>query len=259
MSRFGVFLKVALFHGIILGVILLIPLLKSCELFPEKEQIITVDLGALPPPPPQKEDPPPKEDPVEKEVISEATPVPTPKALPTPTATPAPEPTRVPTATPRPQPTPTPKPVWRARTPEEVRARIMQNQPAPPAPVPTMSPQQISNLLSQGLPTGGGGAATGPASQGAVNFGGVSSELYKRLYSAWDQPTHIASGLKVLASVQVMKSGHIGRTSILKSSGNADLDASVKRALSSVRFAKPLPESYGGDNRTFEIEFTLSP
>ena len=272
MTRFQVFLRVVFFHTLLLGLIVLVPLLKGCEWFPKKEQIITVDLASLPLPPPPADDP---EDPVDEEedpedLISEATPVPQPTATPPPAptatvpeATPTPEATPVPTSTPRPQPTPTPK--WKAATPEEIAERIRNQQQNidPPVAVPTMSSQQIQDMISRGLPTvsGGGGTSMGQGNPGnGVNFGGVESELQRRLYSAWVQPIHLSAnaGLNAVASVKVHKNGNIGSSRILRSSGNLEFDESVKRALSVVKFAKPLPPDYNGSEYTIETTFSFS-
>ncbi|MDF3128154.1 TonB family protein [Kiritimatiellaeota bacterium B1221] len=269
MTRFQVFVRVICFHAILLGLIGVLPLLKSCEWFPEKEQIITVDLGALPlPPPPDKApEPPPQEE--EPDLVGAATPVPQPTATPPPAATstplpeatPAPTSTPVPTATPRPQPTPTPK--WKAATPEEIAARIRQSQQNidPPAAVPTMSPQQIQDMISQGLPARGSGAGMVSGNPGAgVNLGGVDAEVHKRMFSAWEQPLHLSAnaGLTAVASVNVQRNGNISSSRILRSSGNLEFDASVKRALSAVKFAKALPPDYSGAVYTIEITFGFS-
>ena len=258
MSRFQVFLKVLFYHALVLGMIVLLPFLKSCEWFPKKEQIITVDLASLPPPPPPVEDPPVEEDDPQEEAISEATPEP----APTPTATPLPAPTSTPSPTATPKPTPTPKSPL--QTANQIRARIQNQQnPAPPVAVATLSPAQIQAMISQGLPTGGGGSGTaiGPVNGGAgVNMGGVSSELRNRLYTAWQQPVHLSgnAGIRAIASVKVLRSGQIGTARILRGSGNTEFDTSVEKALSAVKFAKALPDGYVGDACTFEIEFNLT-
>ena len=271
MSRFQVFLRVLFCHVLVLGMIIMIPLMKGCDFFPEKEQIITVDLASLPLPPPPEEDPPdePEAEEPDENRIPEATPKPAPSPTPPPqpTATPAPEAIAIPTSTPAPtatpKPQPTPTPTSALLTPEQIRARIADQQTPPPPPAaPTLTPQQIRELISQGLPPAGGtGTAVGPIPPGAgVNFGGVSGELQRRLYSAWDQPMHLSatSGIHAIASVVVLKNGTIRSGRILRSSGNAEFDASVQRALSSVKFAKELPESYRGSDYTFEIEFNLA-
>lgn len=271
MSRFQVFLRVILFHGLLLGLIVLLPLLKSCEWFPKKEQMITVDLASLPPLPPEQTTDPEEDEPevTEEEAISEATPepVPTPTATPLPaaTATPQPAATPVPTATPRPQPTPTPKPRQVLLTPEQIRARIenQQQNTAPTVAAPTLSPAQIQAMISQGLPTGGGGMGTavGPVNGGAgINMSGVDLELQRRLYSTWDQPVHLSSqsGLQAIATVNVQKSGNISSSRILRGSGNQEFDQSVNRALSAVKFAKALPADYTQATYTIEITFRLT-
>lgn len=198
-------------------------------------------------------------------VIPEATPPPAPTPTPPPEPEPAPTATPVPapTATPRPAPTPTPRPPL--LTPEQIRARIQNQQPSPPEPPPpnNLTPEQIRALISQGLPAGGGGGASGGSTGGSnrVSMEGVEAELYKRLYRAWDQPRHLGalSGRKVVASVDVQKDGKLRNSRIIRRSGNAEFDESVQKALSTVTFAKPLPSTYSGSQHTVEIEFTLTP
>ncbi|MEX2606394.1 MAG: TonB family protein [Kiritimatiellia bacterium] len=273
MSKTHTLLKVLLLHGLLVGVLLLVPTLKGCRLFPKEEEIITIDLSGmdLPAPEPEVEEilePEPDE---EENVIPEATPVPVPTPTPppeaAPTATPLPSPTATPapapTATPRPAPTPTPRPAL--LTPEQIRDRIQNQQPTPPRPdpPPAMSPEQIRALIAQGLPTGGSGGGTGGGTAGpnAVSKAGVEAELSKRLYSAWDQPRHLGamSGRKVVASVDVQRDGTLRNSRIIRRSGNAEYDQSVQNALSLVTFAKPLPSSYSGSHHTVEIEFILTP
>lgn len=270
MSKTSTLLKVLLLHGLLLAILVLIPTLKSCKLFPKEEEVITIDLSGMDPPPPEPEveevtEAEPEEE--EEMVIPEATPVPVPTPTPPPrpaaTATPVP----APTATPRPAPTPTPRPPL--LTPDQIRQRIENQQPAPPQPVPppapppALTPDEIRRLIGQGLPSGGGGGGTGGGTAGnsAVSMASVEAELYKRLHSAWDQPRHLGamSGRKVVASVDVQRDGTLRNSRIINRSGNAEFDQSVQNALSSVPFAKPLPSSYSGTTHTVEIEFTLTP
>jgi TonB family protein len=125
-----------------------------------------------------------------------------------------------------------------------------------------MTQEQIREMIAQGLPTGGGGGSSGGAMSGGgtASIAGVQAELSRRLDSAWIQPRHLSgnSGLKVIASVDVQRDGHIRGSRILTRSGNAELDRSVQDALSVVKFAMPLPSSYSGAHHTFEIEFSLT-
>lgn len=262
MSKSHTFLKVLFLHGLVLAIGMLIPMLRGCKLFPKEEEVITIDLSGMEFPAPEPEvaevaEPEPEEE--EAIVIPEATPPPAPTPTPLPEP-PPPEP--APTATPRPAPTPTPRPPL--LTPEQIRARIENQPPTPPRqdPPPTMSPQEIRDMIARDLPSGGGGGSTGGAATGGTSsLAGVQAELSRRLDSAWDQPRHLGgiSGLKVIASVDVQRDGNIRNTRILSRSGNAEYDRSVQDALSSVRFAKPLPSSYSGSQHSFEVEFILTP
>jgi len=263
MTRTEVFVRVMFVHALVVGVLVLFPLLRGCDWFERDEKIISVDLGALPPLPP---DPPEASDP-EDEVSDEeedALPLATARPTPRPTAEPASTPTPAPrpTATPRPAPTPTPS--WRAKTPEEIRREIQQrNNPAPPPAAPTLSPEQIRDMIADGLPSNTGGAAgsAGGASGGAeVSFDEVTRDLYAKLYSAWRQPVGLssASAGTVTVSVVVRKNGDLVSSRIVEPSGNAEMNASVQRALDSVTSVRPLPAEYTGATRTFQIDYKLT-
>lgn len=266
MRKSGVFLRVLLVHALILGGAALSPLMKGCTLFEKEEQVITVDLGGLPPPPPDtgEETEPEEDEAVEENVMPEETPEPerVPTAVPTATPTPAPQATSAPApaATPRPHPTPTPS--WRAKTPGEIRQAIRDRNRNQPEPAPALSAEQIRKMIAAGLPMRGGpgGPAAGSGEGGGVSFDGVGRELYARLYSAWRQPMNVsaASGLNVLAVVEVRKSGAIASARVKSGSGHAEMDASVRSALSAVTRVGPLPAEFRGTSRSFEIEFVIT-
>lgn len=261
--------KVILAHVALLILLVVLPLLRSCPWFKKPPlETIEIDLSSLPPPPPPP-DSREQEEEEEESVIPDATPIPTaqPTARPTPTATPtpAPEATVVPTATPRPFPTPTPTPKPRYLTPEEIRARIEQQQ-NDPEPLPTarpLSPEELRQMMGQGLPPVSDPGQIGPGAGGGsagVSFGGVASVLKNKLYSAWNQPRNLsaASGVEGTAEVVVSKDGRISSARLKERSGITEFDRSVEAALSSVTFAKPLPAEYDGASRTFLIVFELT-
>jgi TonB family protein len=257
MSYGKVVPRVLIAHVALLALFLLVPMLQQCQWFRKPPvETIEVDLASLPPPPPPPQ-PPEDTEPPEEDVIPEETPVPTPKPQATPT--PAAEPTPAPTATPRPTPTPTPKPAY--LTPEEIRRRIQnQQQPEAPPSAPTLSPQQIRDLIARDLPTGPATTGSSGSSGAGVNFSGVTDILYRKLYSAWIQPPHLSasSGVSARVEVQVARDGRVLSSGFVSRSGVEEFDQSVQSALSSVRMAAPLPAEFEGASETFEFKFELS-
>lgn len=267
MSYKRVVPQVVVAHLLILGLVLLVPLLRSCDWFRRPPlETIEIDLGSLPAPPPPPQDPPDPEDIEEENVIPESTPVPTPRPTaeptPVPTATATPRPQATPT--PRPRPTPTPTPAWRARTPEEIRRDIENRSPEPVPTVPPLSPEDLRDLIADGLPSTDGPRLPGPGGPGGgagVNFGGIAQELQQKFYAAWNQPRHLSgrSGLKAVADIEVARNGDVLRTRITTRSGIGEFDTSVQNALDTVTFVQPLPDGFEGASRTFTLQFELTP
>jgi TonB family protein len=213
--------------------------------------------------------------------------LPTPR--PSPLATPRPTPNikGTPKPKPRPSPKPTPKP-----TPKPRRATLAEAKPSPkakheekeetPKKAEAASDAEKKKIVlaknettkpvaekSPAAQTGGGkgtnaGNAGGHAG-GSVNesqFGWYGSMLHDRFYSEWAQPTSVAnSGSKnsVLVKLRIEKDGRVSSFEIVRSSGNAELDDSVRELANRVSQVDPLPEGLGkGDHYDVKINFELN-
>ena len=217
-------------------------------------------------------------------------PAPNTKPSTTPTATPRPSPkvkaTPQPTAKPTPKPTPKPSPkkpiVAKAKpspkpkakteekaevakkpeTPEPEKKKIVlaKNEPSEPKP-PAEKPPVTQTGAGKGTTAGTGGGHAG----GSVNqsqFGWYGSMLHDRFYSEWAQPTTAAdAGGKnsVLVKLRIEKDGRVSSFEIVRSSGSAELDDSVKALANRVSHVDPLPDGLGkGDHYDVKINFELN-
>jgi len=215
-----------------------------------------------------------------------ATPVRTPAArlASTPTSTASPKVKGTPKRKPRPTPKPTPKPTPRP-PPRIVLAKASPKASAKPEPEKEedepaegpikkteMAPEQSPKIepkktaatqtaTSKGATAGSGGGRAG----GSVNqsqFGWYGSMLHDRFYSEWAQPASAAnSGAKnsVLVKLRIEKDGRVTSFEIVRGSGNAELDESVKALSSRVTHVEPLPDGLGkGDHYDVKINFELN-
>jgi len=95
---------------------------------------------------------------------------------------------------------------------------------------------------------GGGGPAM-------VNYTQLIMNIFDR---AWTPPSEIADeNLITEVSIVIHRTGKVTSTRILKRSGNAAMDASVLKAIESVRSVPPFPSEARDFERTFIIEFNL--
>src|ERR1700731_2034063 len=223
-------------------------------------------------------------------------PAPKPSPKPTPTATPARSPKPSPTAKAKTTPKPTPKPTPKS-TPKPSPKKITLAKASPkPSPALKPTPEKTENEpadvatekkeIVKALPAKndsgekeskkspatqtGSGKGTAPGS-GAGRVGGAGSEsqfgwygsmLHDRFYSEWVQPTTIATaGAKnsVLVKLRIEKDGRVSSFEIVRPSGNADLDESVKTLANRVSRVEPLPDGLGkGDHYDVKINFELN-
>jgi len=222
------------------------------------------------------------------------TPKPSPTARPTakPTATPKAKTTPKPTPKPAPKPTPTASP---ARTPSPRKLVLAKASPKPsPIVKPTLEKTENEKVdvdaekkeIAKAIPAinnssekeskkspatqTGSGNGTAPGS-GAGRIGGAGSEsqfgwygsmLHDRFYSEWVQPTSVATaGAKnsVLVKLRIEKDGRISSFEVVRPSGNAELDESVKALANRVSRVEPLPDGLGkGDHYDVKINFELN-
>jgi TonB family protein len=214
--------------------------------------------------------------------------LPTPGAAPdrTPSATPKPTPNVK--GTPKPKPKPTPKPTPKP-APKPRKATLAKSKPSPkpkdeeedekpkksevaevkkivlaknetPKPVGEKSAATQTGA-GKGTASGSGGGRAG----GSVNesqFGWYGSMLHDRFYSEWAQPTSVANAggkNSVLVKLRIEKDGRVSSFEIVRSSGNSELDDSVKALANRVSNVEPLPDGLGkGDHYDVKINFELN-
>lgn len=111
----------------------------------------------------------------------------------------------------------------------------------------------LGNLSSGGVAIrlhgpGGGGVPY-------ANFWQAVMSAYDR---AWQLPDGITdNGTTAMATVTIARDGTVVSARISQPSGNAALDASVRRALDRVKYAAPLPDSARENQRTITINFNV--
>lgn len=94
----------------------------------------------------------------------------------------------------------------------------------------------------------------GSGDAGAVNYGDL---VLKKYDDAWIAPNEVDDNEAVVkAKVVIGRSGNVISATIIKASGNAVLDKSVRRALE-LRFIHPFPEGSKDSQRTYIINFNL--
>ena len=209
-------------------------------------------------------------------------PSPTAKAKTTPKPTPKPSPKATPTASPARTPSPKkivvakaslkPAPVLKS-TPEETgseQADIETEKREIAKPLVAKSDsEQKESKKSPATQTGSGkgtapGSGAGRAGRAGSEsqFGWYGSMLHDRFYSEWVQPTTVATaGAKnsVLVKLRIEKDGRVSSFEVVRPSGNAELDESVKALANRVSSVEPLPDGLGkGDHYDVKINFELN-
>ena len=215
--------------------------------------------------------------------IQLSTPAPSPRSTstPKPSATPQTKATPKPAPKPAPKPSPkkltvakvksSPKPKPKHEEKEEVVAKsetsdaekkkivLAKNESSDTKPVEKSPATQTG--AGKGPTAGAGGGHAG----GSVNesqFGWYGSMLHDRFYSEWAQPTSVAdAGGKnsVLVKLRIEKDGRVSSFEIVRSSGNAELDDSVKALANRVNQVEPLPDGLGkADHYDVKINFELN-
>jgi TonB family protein len=192
------------------------------------------------------------------------------KATPKPPPKPAPKPSpkKLTVAKAKPSPKPNPKheekeeAIAKSETSDDAEKKkivLAKNESSDPKPA-EKSPA-VQTGVGKGTTAGAGGGRTG----GSVNesqFGWYGSMLHDRFYSEWAQPTSVAdAGGKnsVLVKLRIEKDGRVSSFEIVRSSGNAELDDSVKTLANRVSHVEPLPDGLGkGDHYDVKINFELN-
>jgi TonB family protein len=203
---------------------------------------------------------------------------PPPKPKPTPAASPSPTPKLKPKPSPKkttlakasPKPAPKAKAASEAKDEEQDKREtaeaekkkivLAKNEPIEAKPVPAKSPATQTGS-GKGTTAGAGGGRIG-GSTNESQFGWYGSMLHDRFYSEWVQPTSVASsGAKnsVLVKLRIEKDGRVSSFEVVRPSGNAELDESVKALANRVNRVDPLPDGLGkGDHYDVKINFELN-
>ncbi len=192
-------------------------------------------------------------------------PSPTPK--PTPRATPAPKPT----ATPTPKPRTTPKPISKSRKTSAAKASPTPSRKGKPqSHKERRSPDRPAAVTTKtALPSHRTAKAASAGEHGSAGGGSAPSEfawygdmLHDRFYRAWIQPTtSVARGAKIstLVRVRIEKDGRVTKFEIIKPSGNAAVNESVRVVGKQVTQVDPPPAGLiKGDHYDVKINFELN-
>lgn len=93
---------------------------------------------------------------------------------------------------------------------------------------------------------------------GGVPYGNWLAAVKQRYTAAWVVPDGVTDdSATVSASVTIARNGEVLSSSIVKTSGNALVDHSVKATLDRVTTAPPLPDGAKEDQRTVTINFNV--
>jgi TonB family protein len=97
---------------------------------------------------------------------------------------------------------------------------------------------------------------SGPGS--GISYGNWLSAVKQRYTEAWIVPDGVTDdSATVTATVTIARDGEVLSTSILRFSGNAPVDQSVKATLDRVPSVPPLPDGAKEDKRTVTINFNV--
>jgi TonB family protein len=116
--------------------------------------------------------------------------------------------------------------------------------------------QTISGI-SSGLSSGKVNIDPGPGDGGplSANYRDIVGSVYQ---AAWDPPNNPTSDSAIVrASVTISSDGKVISTHITEPSGDAEVDASVKRTLNQVTYIEPFPKGATEKERTYIIKFDL--
>ena len=164
-----------------------------------------------------------------------------------------PEPAKPPP--PKPEPAPIPEPVKKKKKKIEVsKKKVKRAQDEKPPPKPKLKESDIKKMLDEAKITRG---SKSPPTD--FPFAWYYALVREKMYSAWEQPSGLsASGLRALVSIRVHKDGSITQKKLVHSSGHAQMDESVMKAVRSVSKLKALPPQFGGSYKDITVEFELT-
>jgi TonB family protein len=135
-----------------------------------------------------------------------------------------------------------------------------------------LTPEEVKKLLDRGAKLGKHSSLSEADMRRLLNgdtkFGEgspISQEFVvldmvrQAMYRAWDQPTDIGiAGLVTKVELTFSSDGAITGSRMINSSGNKVMDASVMKAVQSVRRVSGLPPSYLSSHRRIPVSFELT-
>jgi TonB family protein len=213
-----------------------------------------------------------KNDEAEKEKPAETTskseielPSPTPRTTPTPkpSATPKSKPKRTPKSIPR----PTPRKTLVAKTSPKTSPKPKSAAKKTSEKLEKTDKKALAKTGSGSQNTGGKTGTTGKTGsagggRNASEFAWYGNMLHDRFYRAWIQPTtNITAGTKIstLVKVRIEKDGRVSKFEIIKPSGNAVVNESVRVVAKQVTQVDAPPTGLiKGDHYDVEINFELN-
>lgn len=202
-------------HGIALVLMLVLPwIFRACERRRPNEKLMFVEFTVSVPPPPAPETPTPEP--------------------------PKPEPTDdIPVADKKIEKKPEP--------PKDIRQtnRVVRKD-MPPAPKPKdkpLSEAEIARLLKMGARIGD---TTSIPDASQLSLGAYYNHVHERMYAVWQQPEQLKSlpGLSTEVRITVAPDGRISDRAKIRGSGNELMDASVMKAVNSVKALRALPAGH---------------
>jgi TonB family protein len=106
-----------------------------------------------------------------------------------------------------------------------------------------------------------------PAGQGGgsgASYANYAQEIQRRYKAAYDRALMAAGDISdgqtsVETSIVILRDGTVLNSSIVRPSGNAELDKLTRRVLDSVRDLPAFPSGATDSRRTFNIIFDLKP
>lgn len=151
---------------------------------------------------------------------------------------------------PPPKPKPKPKPVKRAI--ERSTARVTRrDDSAAVKPAPALSEEEIKKLLLEGAKPADHTSDPGEDAR-------MAAIIHRRLYAAWLQPSREDAGNAVaVVEIRLAGSGRIVGAEIIRSSGNAILDQSVRQAVQSVPRIDGLSNDFVLRNPVIKVSFKV--
>lgn len=278
-------------HAALIGLLVLMGAKSGCtHKFPERlggggdgSEFTFVDLLPGEPPAPA---PVPDVTPIPEP----APPKPTPTNVPDPDAVKLPEPEKKKTPTPKEPPKKEEPKKVEAKKPEPKKTEPVKKPPEPKKPVPPKpDPAKLKaeeaarkleelrkkwseadakftktgGVTSPGVPGAGRGPGQGPGPGGPGSPDGsaavtkVEDELYRKLFSVWDQPRGASTFLTTDVWIKLAPSGVILDKRVVKTSGDPEMDRTVLEAVTTTRAIGPLPrELRNGYETTFRFRVT---